>query len=62
MLMTSGLPTSCMLQVRALDSDLPLALVSTRFEIIDGDGVVTGPGFEGHHDSYESLLEDAASA
>jgi glycosyltransferase involved in cell wall biosynthesis len=44
-------------QVRAFDDDESLALVSTRFEIVDGDGTVTGPGFEGHHDSYESLLE-----
>ena len=45
-------------QVDAMDDDnAGLALVSTEFEIIDEQGVVTGPGFEGHHDSYEALLQ-----
>ena len=50
-------PDKLVAQVRAFDDDESLALVSTRFEIVDADGTVTGPGFEGHHESYEALLE-----
>lgn len=50
------LPAKLKLQVREMQARPELGMLSTRFEIIDGEGVVTGPGFEGHHDSYESLL------
>ena len=51
------LPDKLAAEVAAMAARPALALVSTRFQIIDDAGVVTGDGFEGYHDSYESLLQ-----
>ena len=51
------LPDKLAAEVAAMAARPALALVSTRFQIIDDSGVVTGEGFEGYHDSYEELLQ-----
>ena len=50
------LPTKLEMQVRELAARPDLGMLSTRFNIIDADGLSVGPGFEGHHDSYRALL------
>lgn len=51
------LPNKLGAEVAAMAARPTLALVSTRFQIIDDLGVVTSDGFEGYHDSYEKLLQ-----
>ena len=51
------LPGKLAAQVAVMAATLDLALVSTRFNIVDVAGSVTGGGFEGYHDSYEKLLQ-----
>lgn len=51
------LPDKLMKQVAELDAHQGIALVSTRFTIVNAAGLYVSPGYEDHHDSYESLLQ-----
>ena len=51
------LPGKLDAQLRVLDSDHSISMCDTAFEIIDAQGARIGRGYEGHHRSYEELLE-----